>query len=256
MSYRTAFVPLIALVLLLAACSTPSVVPLPSSDLITARDAASLNGSLSKPLPVRMRVQAGDILRITRDVPAAGETEEMNLYTVRNDGGFSYPFIGRVEAAGKTPEAIGDYMTEKLKTVYREPNVSVNIKSAAGNQVFVGGAVRAPAAYDLRGVMSIEQAVLTAGGVLPSADSEHIALLRQNDDGKYDVYFHNFSALLQPVAGGRPSVPLQRGDIVFVPKSGIGNAVEGIDMYVNQLLPFSRSFGISVNYGNTSTTIK
>lgn len=253
MSYRIA---LLIVSSLLAACTTPSVVPLPDADRITENDISRL-----QPPPAAMFIQAGDTLRIVRDaqvreVQAPTEREDANLYVVRSDGSFSFPHIGRVDAAGKTPDAIAEYMASKLSTIYRYPGVTVNLATAANNHIFIGGAVKNSAAVELRGPMNVEQAILSAGGVLPSADSKHVALLRMNGNGRYDVYFYNYSALMQPVDGGRAPIPLQRGDIVFVPKSGIGNATEGMDMYVNQLLPFSRSFGVSLNYGNTTSSIR
>ena len=253
MSYR--ITPLIAS-LLLAGCTTPSVIPLPDNAQIEQNTSARI-----KPPPAAMYIQAGDTLRIIRDAQlreaqVAVEREDMNLFTVRSDGGFAYPHIGRVQAAGKTPEEISEYITTKLAAIYRQPGVTVNVASAAGNHVFVGGAVKNSAALELRGVMHLEQAIFSAGGVLSTADSEHVALLRVNSEGRYDVYFYNLKQLIQPVDGGRVPIALQRGDIVFVPKSRIGNAVEGVDLYVNQLLPFSRSFGVSLNYGNTTSTLK
>ena len=49
-------------------------------------------------------------------------------------------------------------------------------------------------------------------------------------------------------AQGRQAVALQRGDVVFVPKSGVGNRIEGVDLYLNQLIPFVKSIGIGANY--------
>ena len=54
-------------------------------------------------------------------------------------------------------------------------------------------------------------------------------------------------ALLSPATNGQPGVQLQRGDLVFVPSSRIGNAIQRVDMYVGQLLMF-RGFGASANY--------
>jgi hypothetical protein len=35
---------------------------------------------------------------------------------------------------------------------------------------------------------------------------------------------------------------------VFVPKSGVGNKIDGVNLYFNQLIPFSKSLGFGVNY--------
>jgi protein involved in polysaccharide export with SLBB domain len=241
--------------LLLAACSTPSQVALPDAQVL-ARHRIAPDSALTTPAAGTLRLQAGDTLRILRDAQWPRERDDASLFVVAADGGFAYPQVGRVQASGQTLDAVAGFITHKLAAIYREPQVTVNLASAAANQVFVGGAVRNAGAVELRGPLHIEQAILSAGGVLPSADSEHVALLRMNDAGRYDVYFYDFANALQPAAGGRPAVALQRGDIVFVAKSAIGNAVEGVDLYVNQLLPFSRSVGVSLNYGKDLRAIQ
>ena len=56
---------------------------------------------------------------------------------------------------------------------------------------------------------------------------------------------------------------LQRGDVVFVPKSSVGNGIEWVDLYLNQLIPFSKSIGVGLTYdlrgkneNNTSHTLR
>lgn len=243
--------PLLALAL--AACSTPSTIGLPAAGVVAARQIELQD--ISKLPPPVTRVMNGDTLRIVRDAQTPAEKDEMLLFFVRPDGTFSYPHAGVIKAGGRTPEEIGAEVTQKLSNLYRQPQVTVNIAIAPGNRVFVGGAVRNPSAFELTAAATIEQAVIGAGGVLPSADSEHIALLRLDEEGLYQVYFTNMARMLDPEAK-RHGVMLQRGDVVFVPKSGIGKAVEGVDMYLNQLIPFSKAIGIGLNYDlrGTSTT--
>lgn len=231
--------------LVLAGCATPSTVSLPDNDEIAARQ-ITLSDISQLPPPVT-RVMSGDSLRIVRDSQSPAERDEATVFFVRSDGSFSYPHIGIVQAAGRTLEEIGEAVSRKLEPIYRYPRVTVNIASAPGNRVFVGGAVRNPSAFELTAAVSIEQAIIGAGGVLPTADSQHVALLRMDANGLYNVYFADFSKLLQPSAE-KKAVVLQRGDIVFVPKSSIGNAIEVSDLYFNQLLPFSKGVGVGFNY--------
>ncbi|WP_293766136.1 polysaccharide biosynthesis/export family protein [uncultured Aquitalea sp.] len=251
----TRIVPLFAVcatALCLNGCATPSTVTLPADKEVEARriDVADIS---QLPPPVT-RVMSGDTLRIVRDAQTPAEKDEATLYFVRPDGGFAYPFIGTVRAAGRTPEAVGEEVSAKLARIYRYPQVTVNIAIAPGNRVFVGGAVRNPSAFELSAAASIEQAIIGAGGVLPTADSSRVALLRLDDNGRYKVYFTDFSRFLQP-DDQRRAVMLQRGDVVFVPKSAVGNGIEVVDLYLNQLLPFSKAIGLGLNYNlNSSDT--
>jgi protein involved in polysaccharide export with SLBB domain len=103
-------------------------------------------------------------------------------------------------------------------------------------------------------VATLEQGLFAAGGMLPAADPTHIALLRLDDAQRYQLYFVDMSKLLSPKEGGSVTLAFQRGDILFVPKSAAGNAGDGVEVYINQLLPFSRSLGVS--YGWSETKVK
>lgn len=211
------------------------------------------------------RIRPGDTLRIVRDAQDNVSLDLRNLvedsqsqtYVVRPDGSFSYRYAGRVEAAGKTPDEIAQELRTRLDAYYRDPGVTVNIISSPSNRVVVAGAVRNPVPVELTALVSLEQAIFAAGGLLPSADPRAVALLRMDEQDRYQVFFIDLSRMLQPAPQGRATLAFQRGDIIFVPKSRAGNAAEGIDLYVNQLLPFTRSLGIAFTktVGGGDTTV-
>ncbi len=161
-----------------------------------------------------------------------------------NDGSFAYPYIGNVKAAGLTPQELTLFLQDKLK----DSALTVNISAAPGNTVFVGGSVRNPANLPVTVTTTLEQALIGAGGLLPVGDSRNVALLRQEDDGRYKTYFFDYRDTMLAGVSNRPPVLLQRGDVVFVPKSHVGNGIEWVDLYLNQLIPFQKSIGIGVNY--------
>jgi protein involved in polysaccharide export with SLBB domain len=246
---------LLAGVLLLCACNTPARIGLPESPQIQAAQAAG-RALAGKPLPPE-RIHAGDTLRIVRntgEAPSisaftANSIYELTLFPVLNDGTFSYPYIGSVKAAGLTVPQLTQVLEDKLAPVYRETALTINISQAPSNTVFVGGAVRNPANLSVSVVTNLEQALVGAGGINPDADARLVALLRQGDDGLYKTYFFDYSKLLYAGSDG-PTAPvlLQRGDVVFVPKSSVGNRIDGVNLYFNQLIPFSKSLGFGVNY--------
>ena len=246
---------LLASVLLLCACNTPARIGLPESPEIQAAQAAG-RALAGKPLPPE-RIHAGDTLRIVRntgEAPSisaftANSIYELTLFPVLNDGTFSYPYIGSVKAAGLTVPQLTQVLEDKLAPVYRETALTINISQAPSNMVFVGGAVRNPANLPVAVVTNLEQALVGAGGINADADARLVALLRQGDDGLYKTYFFDYSKLLYAGSGG-PNAPvlLQRGDVVFVPKSSVGNKIDGVNLYFNQLIPFSKSLGFGVNY--------
>lgn len=223
--------------LLLYGCANPSTIRIPATDS-------------TPPIPslqaTQQLIRSGDTLRIIRDaeIPRA---EEMARFVVRNDGAISFPEAGTIQAEGMTAEALSEQISIKLEAIYRQPHVTVSIIESPGNRIFVGGEVRSPSAYPMKSQTSLEQALIGAGGILPTADARQVALLRQSSDGHYRTYFFDLSKMLS-ADGSTPAVALQSGDLVFVPKSGIGNAVEAMDLYFTRLLPINKGIGIGLNY--------
>ncbi|AVB19806.1 sugar ABC transporter substrate-binding protein [Pseudomonas avellanae] len=229
---------LIASLLLLSACNTPSRVGLPDDRAQIEAGQAAGRALAGKPLPPE-RIRPGDTLRIVRnsgEAPSisaftANSIYELTLFQVLNDGTFSYPYIGTVKAAGLTLQQLNELLESKLQNVYRETALTINISQSPGNTVFVG-----------------------AGGVALDADAGQVALLRQEENGLYKTYFFDYSKFLWADAGGMTApVLLKRGDIVFVPKSTVGNKVDGVSLYFNQLIPFAKSIGLGLNYELRST---
>lgn len=240
------------LTMLLSGCSTPARVPLPDDDALKLRHAEIYK--LADLPPPQVRIQSGDTLRIVRDAQEPSEKDDMTLFVVRPDGLFSMPYVGLIQAAGRTPEDVAKEVTAKLSKIYRRPNATVNIAIAPSNKVYVGGAVPNAAFFDLVGHATLEQVLLASGGVLPSADSDNIALLRAGDDGKYKLYFFSLASLLQDKE--RPMVAMQRGDVIYVPQSGIGSTVEAVDMYFTRLFPINKGIGVGFNYDLNGTKVK
>ncbi|MGE7958989.1 polysaccharide biosynthesis/export family protein [Pseudomonas sp. NPDC089530] len=243
---------LLAATLWLGGCSTPAHIALPDSDTLKARHAAAL--TLADLPPAQVLIQSGDTLRIVRDAQEPASSDDMTLFVVRPDGFISMPGIGRIKAALLTPEDLGKAITGRYQRIYREPEVTVNIAIAPSNRVFIGGAVANPSFFNLAGTVSVEQAVLSSGGVLPSADSSNIALLRAGADGKYKMYFVDLASMLSNPE--HPLVALQRGDLIYVPQSKIGSTVEAVDMYFTKLFPINKGIGVGFNYDLNQQDVK
>jgi len=139
-------------------------------------------------------------------------------------------------------------LEKKLTHVYQDPSLTINFSQTPSNTVYVGGAVQNPATLQVNIATTLEQAIVGAGGVLPVGDSNNVALLRQEDDGRYNTYFFDYKNSIARGNSMQAPVLLQRGDVVFVPKSSVGNGIEWVDLYLNQLIPFTKSIGIGASY--------
>lgn len=250
---------LVLALMALTACNTPARIVPPDDQ--TVEDGKRALEQLAQLPPAVERIRVGDQLRIVRD---AGEMPtlsafnvstiyELTLYTVQNDGKINYPFLGPIQVARRTPAEVAEELTERLAPVYREPRVTVNINQAPGNSVIVGGAVNNPTAVQIATANTLEQAIVGVGGVSQAGNASMVALLREDAQGAYHAYFLDFSQFLKTGTSGRKPVALQRGDVVFVPKSNVGERIQGVDTYMNQLIPFTKSIGVGYNYTRTSS---
>jgi protein involved in polysaccharide export with SLBB domain len=239
--------PLIGMILNLLACA-------PTLDM-GGHPLAQIDhrGSSASPINVSQipkrptTILQGDMLRITRDF-IDDRTSEEQSFLVRPDGSFAYPFIGLVHAKGKSPEELADELGRRLAEVYSNSKVTVNIVSSPANRIFVGGEVRSPGQFPLAGGVTLQQAIYFAGGLVPTADPENIALLRENAKGAYDVYFVNTEALFYVDDSQRMAIYLEPQDIVIIPKSWVGNAIEIVDLYLNRLIPFQKNLSFGAFY--------
>lgn len=243
-------------VLALSACNTPARVGLPDDQAVIEAAQRAGQELAGKPLPAQ-KIRSGDTLRIVRNTGepptisafTANSIYELTLFQVLTDGTFSYPYIGTVEAAGLTVPELTRQLQTRLEGIYRETALTINISQAPGNTVFVGGAVRNSASLPVSVVTTLDQAIVGAGGVAPDADARQVALLRLENNGLYKTYLFDYSKFLWASAEApRGPVWLQRGDVVFVPKSSVGNKVDGVNLYFNQLIPFAKSIGLGLNY--------
>ena len=188
------------------------------------------------------QLRNGDMLHIQRD-----NDQEGVEYLIGDGGVFYYPYIGKVTAAGKTPGEIAHEMTEALKETFTQPEVTANVISRANNHIFVGGEVRDNGVFEAGYNMTLVQAIFMAGGFSEFASKDQVVLLRLNPDKYYDVYIFDFDSVIDIERNQRRPLRLLRGDVVYVPKKRIGNAVQFVDHYIKRLLPFDTSIGAFYN---------
>ncbi len=195
------------------------------------------------------RIGTGDELSVLLPYNA-----ELNYQgPVGPDGRFTMPIGGAIPAAGKTVAEMEAAITKALhdRHIVEAAAASVTIRRFA-QVVYVGGEVKLPGSIPLRNKMNPLQAISIAGGLLDTARSEQVVLIRQGPDGRpilrtvdIDAYVHT-GDLAQTVA-------LQPQDTIFVPKSSIAEVDQWIDQYINKTLPFNRSLNYTINDNPGST---
>jgi polysaccharide export outer membrane protein len=105
-------------------------------------------------------------------------------FQVNSAGQISYPLIGLVSAAGKTPAQLSQVITAQLGAKYlRSPKVQVNITEAAAVEqtVTIDGSVKEPGAHPIKGTTTLMRAVALAKGLGDNANPKRIVVFRTID---------------------------------------------------------------------------
>jgi protein involved in polysaccharide export with SLBB domain len=161
---------------------------------------------------------------------------------VRPDGRISLGVTGEMEVVGLTPTELERLIVEKASTRLRDPEVTVVVTKVGDKYVYVGGEVLRPGVVTLQPGMTPLQAVMQTGGFRPTAKRDSVVLITPSPDGKFQASRMN---LQQVVEDGVPErVRLRANEVVFVPKSWIGNMNEVVDLYVRGLIPALPRVGV------------
>jgi polysaccharide export outer membrane protein len=142
------------------------------------------------------------------------EPDLSRIVTVRPDGKISFPLIGDVQAAGRTPRALGEQVGAALARYVKEPVVTVLVEEINNFKVYVLGEVNQQGALQLRQRTRLLQALALAGGLTQYADRSNVVVVRE-EAGREVRLKVDYRRL---VSGDRPDLNhwLKPGDTVIV----------------------------------------
>lgn len=170
---------------------------------------AKKSDSPREALPGDYRVGPQDELTIS----VWHEPEFSQAVVVRPDGMITLPLINEVKVAGLTTEEMQALLTEKLKPVVNDPQVTVIVKAVKSRKIFVVGNVAKQGVYELGGRTTVLEVIAEAGGLGPFAKKKSIYILRK-EGGKEQRIPFNYKKALE----GKGANPLLLpGDMVVVP---------------------------------------
>lgn len=196
---------------------------------LVAQDVAARTGNGTYPAalvdyrPSDYRIGAGDILYITvwdhpeLTVPAGPQQQaDMAGRLVQSDGKLFYPYVGLIQAAGKTPVELRQVLAGQLARVIESPQVDVAVLSYASQRIWVTGAVQQPTQIALGMVPLTVGDVLSRAGFNPTqADLSGLRLTR--DGATYTLDAGNAaSAGLFLKSGDHLHIPFLDEKEVFV----------------------------------------
>jgi|GEM_PF-1047877 len=130
----------------------------------------------AKPDPTRKTVAAGDVLFVT----VVGQVGLTGQQVVGVDGTIALPNVGAIQVLGQSQKKAAQTVTNALKGILAEPQVSVVVVSSA-LEVSVLGEVAAPGKYHVRTGDGVTSALALAGGTTEFADEDSVYLVREGE---------------------------------------------------------------------------
>ncbi|WP_453977983.1 polysaccharide biosynthesis/export family protein [Brevundimonas sp. Marseille-Q4549] len=159
------------------------------------------------------------------------------------DGRIALPLIGQVMAADRTLLELQQAVSAAYAPQLVRPVVEVTLRQAGPIRVWVDGEVRTPGVFEMTGDLDAYQAVIQAGGFSPTSRPDRVALIRRGPGGTRMMRVVD----LRPRRG--EVVALRRGDILFVPRSTLGE-LAAFFTQVRAALPIGFSYSINGTRGN------
>lgn len=143
------------------------------------------------------------------------EPELSRDVTVRLDGKITVPLLGDVEAAGRTPQQLGDELAKSLAKFLETPRVTVGVSQANSTRFYVVGLVGKPGDFPLTGRTTVLQGLALAGGFREFAKTDSIVIIRQNPNGQVVIPV-NYKKL-EDGKDISQNITLRPGDTLIVP---------------------------------------
>src|SRR5262245_55800770 len=167
---------------------------------------------------------------------------------VRPDGRISLRTTGEIEVVGMTPTDLEQVIVERSSGKLRDPEVTVVVTKIGEQHVYIGGEVTRPGVVPLAPGMTPLQAVMQTGGFRPTAKRDSVVLITPSVDGKFQASRINLEQVVED--GVLERVRLRPNEVVFVPKSWIGNMNDVVDLYVRGLIPALPHIGVGYSLSN------
>jgi polysaccharide export outer membrane protein len=130
------------------------------------------------------------------------------------DGKINYKLIGSVVVRGRTVEDVQKEIAEKLNEYIIDPKVTVQLVQSHSLKYIIDGDVAKPGIFEMTRRMTIREAVVLSGGILPTGDETKVQIARALPNGQTELKTLNFKELRKGKGSDEFLAP---GDMIFVP---------------------------------------
>lgn len=175
------------------------------------------------------------------DVRTPTAPELNQSLTVGPDGRIAMPLIGQVMAADRSLYELEGDLIAAYTPILRRPEVEVVLRQAGPLKVWVDGEVRTPGVYDMPGDIDAYQAIIMAGGFLPSGRRNEVGLIRRGPGGRRMMRSIDLSR------DDMEHVALRRMDVVYVPRTTLAEVAVFFSQ-IRDALPIGFNYTLGGQY--------
>ena len=217
MKYRSIVLAGIAIVLGMTAAAQKvdaGSAPSDGSSSVTPTPPASTPG-LQQRNP-RYKLRKGD----TFDVDFAMTPEFNQVIAVQPDGYITLKAIGSMYVEGQTVPELTQTLTNAYTKILHDPVIAVSLKDFEKPYFIASGQVARPGKYDLRGDLTVTEAVALAGGFDEKSNHSQVVLFHPVPTGGFEAKVINVKKLMASKDMSE-DIRLQPGDMLFVPQNSL-----------------------------------
>lgn len=121
-------------------------------------------------------------------------SEELSKKEIQVDasGRITFPLVGTLEVAGRTPGEVGQLLADRFRGRFiKDPQITVNLKEIVSQTVTISGEVKRAGVYPIVGRMTLLTAIASAEGWTEFSKKGEVVVLRsvggQDYAALYDV---------------------------------------------------------------------
>ncbi len=167
--------------------------------------------------PQRYRIQPGDVVDIV--FPLATTFDQ--TISVQPDGYLGLKGAGEIKISDLTIPEVTSAVRAAYSQIMLDPQFTLVLKDFAKPMYTVSGEVKNAGAKELRGQVTVMQAVMGAGGFTADAKNSQVLLFRRLPNNWYEVKQMNAKQMLTSKNLNEDET-VQAGDIIYIPKSKMG----------------------------------
>lgn len=156
----------------------------------------------------------------TLEVTFALSPEFNQTLAIQPDGYLTLRSAGMVRAAGLTLPDLQQALVKAYRGLLHDPEITVTLKDFEKPYFLASGEVGRPGKYELRGDLTVNDAVAVAGGFTQQAKHSQVVLFRRVSAELVESHLLDLKKMLN-ARDLREDWHLRPGDFVYVPQSRI-----------------------------------